>query len=164
MKRYLLVALIITSLLFVISCDKDDDNGTDPTTVEDWVGTWLSAGTDVAPILIAVFQYDSVRVEFKENNTITLESHVTDGAWTTLEGTYTITESASGSVHSAKFVYAAFEQEGIIEITEGTPSTMQLEVVQTVPDIGATPRTPDTGFGSDPTLGTMNIQKYVKLN
>ncbi len=163
MKRYLLVLLIIAGLFLVISCDKDDNNGTNPTPVEEWVGTWLSAGTDVAPILIAIFQYDSVRVEFKEDNTITLESHVANGAWTTLEGTYTITKSTSGSVHTAKFNYAAFEQEGIIEITTGTTTTMQLEVVQTVPDIGATPRTPETGFGSDVTLGTANIQKYVKL-
>jgi len=163
MKRLMVVLFIFVGLFGIISCDKDDDNATTPEPVDEWIGTWLSAGANVAPILIAVFQYDSVKVEFKDNSTITLKSHVTNGAWTTTEGTYTITKSATGTVHSAKFVYPAFEQEGIIEITAGTPSTMKLEVVQTVPNIGATPRTPATGFGSDPALGTANVQKYVKL-
>lgn len=164
MKRYLLISFLILGLVLVISCSKDDDKGTEPTPVDEWIGTWLSAGTDVAPILVTVFQYDSVRVELRENNTVKTSSHVKNGAWTDIEGTYTVTKSASGSIHSVKFVYPAFSQEGIMEVTVGNPTTMKLEVVQTVPDIGATPRTPETGFGSDPTLGTLNIQKYVKIS
>ncbi|MGD9898116.1 MAG: hypothetical protein AB7T22_03215 [Calditrichaceae bacterium] len=61
-----------------------------------------------------------------------------------------------------KFVYAAFEQEGIFQVIDATPDTLKLEAVQTLPDIGATPRTVATGFGSDPALGTSNIQYYVK--
>ena len=57
-------------------------------------------------------------------------------------------------------IYPAFEQEGIIQVTEGTPDILKLEVVQTVPDAGAEPRTPATGFGSDATLGDSNIQTY----
>jgi hypothetical protein len=38
---------------------------------------------------------------------------------------------------------------------------MKLEAVQTVPDIGAVPRTPATGFGSDATLGTLPIFKNM---
>jgi len=40
---------------------------------------------------------------------------------------------------------------------------MRLEAVQTTPNIGATPRTVETGFGSDATLGTANIQKYIRI-
>ena len=75
-----------------------------------------------------------------------------------------VTESASGSVHAISINYTAFEQEGIIEVTSGTPDQMKLEAVQTVPDIGAVPRTPATGFGSDAALGAFNIQKYVRVN
>jgi len=59
-------------------------------------------------------------------------------------------------------VYAAFSQEGIMQVIDASPDSIKLEVVQTLPDIGAVPRTPATGFGSDAALGTANIQKYVK--
>jgi hypothetical protein len=116
----------------------------------------------VAPLLVAVFNYDSVRVWMNDDQTVRLDTHVDGGAWTTINGTYSVTESASGDVHSIELVYPAFEQGGIIQIIEDTPDTLKLEVVQTVPDIGAVPRTPATGFGSDPALGTTNIQIYVR--
>ena len=42
-------------------------------------GTWLSAGTNVAPLLVALFNYDSVRVVFGAN-TVDLSSHIAGGA------------------------------------------------------------------------------------
>ena len=88
-------------------------------------------------------------------------THVPDGAWGTLEGTYSVTETAKSGVLAISLIYPAFEQEGIIQVTtSATENVMQLEVVQTVPDAGAEPRTPETGFGSDATLGTTNIQTY----
>ena len=99
-----------------------------------------------------------------EDQTVVLESHVTDGAWSTTPGVYTVTESSSGNVHAISINYTAFEQEGIIEVVSGNPDQLKLEAVQTVPDIGATPRTPETGFGSDPALATLNIQTYVRIN
>jgi hypothetical protein len=164
--KLLIVLLATLALLNFVACsDDDDDNGgtnPPPTTEDPWVGQWLSAGDNVAPLLVAVFNYDSVRVWMNEDQTVRLDTHVDGGAWTTLNGTYSVTESASGNVHSIELVYPAFEQGGIIEITDGSPDQMRLEVVQTVPDIGAVPRTPDSGFGSDPALGTTNIQVYVR--
>jgi len=162
MKRLTLVAMLVLGMLFAISCSKDDDNGTNSNNAEVWEGTWLSAGANVAVILSYYFSYDSIRVEFRDDMTVTTDQHVADGAWTTIEGTYTVTESETGDVHSISIVYPAFEQQGIIEVTEGSPSTMRLELVQTNPDIGAVPRTPDSGFGSDAGLGTSNIQTYVQ--
>lgn len=165
MKKLSYLLILLLSLSFFACSDDDDDNGTDPEeTTKAWVGTWLSADANVAPILVAVFNYDSVRVILEEDQTVVLESHVAGGAWSTLNGVYSITESASGSVHSISINYTAFEQEGIIEVTEGNPDQLKLEAVQTIPDIGATPRTPETGFGSDATLGTANIQTYVRVN
>jgi len=126
-------------------------------------GTWLSAGTNVAPLLAFYFQYDSVRVVFGAN-TVELSSHVAGGAWSQQSGTYTVTKSDTGDVHTIEIVYTAFEQEGIVQVISGSPDTMKLEVVQTVPNIGAVPRTPETGFGSDVALGTSNIQTYVREN
>ena len=164
MKRLTLVAMLVLGMLFAVSCSKDDDNGTNGNNAEVWEGTWLSAGTNVAPILSTYFLLDSVRVTFRDDQTISTEKHVIDGAWATDNGTYTITKSATGDVHSIAIDYSTYEQEGIIEIVDGSPKTMRLEVVQTVPDIAATPRTPESGFGSDVTLGTINIQNYVEID
>ena len=60
---------------------------------------------------------------------------------------------------------SAVTSEGIFEITKvGEGYTMRYEVVQTEPDIGATPPTATAGFGSSNggALGQMNIQKFVK--
>ena len=162
MKRLALILMLVIGLLFMASCSEDDESSTQPTPVPEWVGTWLSAGDDVAPLLVALFQYDSVRVEMTQNQIVRTHSHVAGGAWSTVEGTYKITEAASGDIHTAEFNYAPFDQAGIIQIIAGTPKTMKLEVVQIRPDIGAVPRTPDSGFGSDVALGTLNIQNYVK--
>jgi hypothetical protein len=164
MKRLLLVLTIVLGMFLMISCSKDDDNGTTtPKATDAWVGTWLSAGTNVAPLLAALFKYDSVKVEMKDNQTVTLMTHPAGGAWATVSGTYVVTKSTTGDVHTIQIVYPAYEQGGIIQVTKGTPDVMKLEVVQTVPNIGATPRTPATGFGSDASLGNYNIQTYVKL-
>lgn len=156
--KFVLIALL--GLMLLVSCEdsKNDDKDAE---ADVWIGTWLSAGTDVAPILVALFAYDSVRVEFKDDNTLTLESHVANGAWTSTPGTYVITESADGDIHGFAANYTAFEQEGIIEIIG---DDMRLEAVQTVPDIGATIPTVAAGFGADPALGIWNIQKYKKVS
>ena len=164
-KLTTLLMIMALSISFIACSDDDNNNATEPTDdTPAWVGTWLSTGTDVAPILVAVFNYDSVRVEMNEDNTVALSTHIRDGAWSTIPGVYTVTESASGNVHSININYTAFEQEGIIEVIDADPDQMKLEAVQTVPDIGAVPRTPATGFGSDAALGTANIQKYVRVN
>lgn len=162
MKKLLFLLIALISISF-ISCSKDD-NVTDPTTkVDPWVGTWLSADANVAPILVALFSYDSVRVTMNADKTIQLDSHIKDGAWSSTPGVYTVTKSTTGDIHSISINYTAFEQEGIFQVTTGTPDKFKLEAVQTVPDIGAVPRTPATGFGSDAALGTFNIQNYVRV-
>lgn len=162
MKNLIYLLIVLLSFSF-IACSSDDSVTETEETTEAWVGTWLSAGDNVAPILVSLFNYDSVRVTMNEDFTIQLDSHIKDGAWTSFDGVYSVTKSSSGSVHSISINYTAFEQEGIIEVTTGSPDTMQLEAVQTTPDIGAVPRTPESGFGSDAALGTLNIQNYVKM-
>ncbi|MEZ4647260.1 MAG: hypothetical protein R3E97_00500 [Candidatus Eisenbacteria bacterium] len=172
MKRpfVLVMTFAAASLLAVIGCSDDDDNNPidPPAATPAWEGTWLSAGADVAPLLSQFFAIDSVRVTFNENQTIALAQHdTTTKTWTNNSGTYAVTESSSGTIHSVAISYTgtpSFDQEGIIEVTDGTPDRMKLEVVQTVPDIGATPLTPAQGFGADPTLGTINIQNYVRID
>lgn len=165
MKRFipLIVIVLTAAMLFSTGCKSDSEDTTGPTTpaAEDWVGSWLSAGANVAPLLVNLFNYDSVRVVMNDDQTLTLSTHVAGQAWADLDGTYTVTKSASGDVHSIEISYPAFDQGGIIQVVA---DTLKLEVVQTNPDIGATPRTPATGFGSDVTLGTINIQTYIREN
>jgi hypothetical protein len=167
--KYLLLFALMLSLVGLVACSDDDDDGdnnggTNPPVPDAWVGTWLSAEEDVAPILVAVFNYDSVRVTMNDDNTISLETHIDGGAWSTLPGVYTVTESAGSDIDAIAINYTAFEQEGIMQVWAASPDSMWLEVVQTVPDISATPLTPADGFGADGTLGTTNIQKYRKID
>lgn len=163
-----LMLIMILSLVGLAACsDDDDDNsngGTNPPPVDPWIGTWLSAGTDVAPILVAFAGYDSVRVTYNDNQTIVLETHTEDTGWATTNGIYTITESAGSEIDQIDIDYTVFEQSGIVQIWAANPDSMYLEVVQTVPDIAATPVTVEGGFGSDPALGDLNIQKYRKID
>lgn len=156
-----LIAALILGLFALTACDDDGDGGTTtPPEAKAWHGVWLSAEENVAPILVTVFNYDSVRVTMRDDNTVTLETHVAEGAWSSVEGVYSITRTPGSDVHSISLVYAAFSQEGIVQVVSGNPVTMNLEVVQTEPDIGAVPRTPESGFGSDAALGNTNIQVY----
>ncbi len=160
MKSIKLILIALLGLMLIVGCE-DTKNDDEDKKADAWIGTWLSAGDDVAPLLVALFAYDSVRVTFEEDNTLTLESHVANGAWTTLPGTYVITESDEGNIHAFAANYTAFEQEGIIEIID---DNMRLEAVQTVPDIGATVPTVAGGFGADPTLLMMNVQTYKRVD
>ena len=171
MKKKLTYAMYLALMIGLVvlgACSDDDDDdgggGTTPVVPDAWEGTWLSAGADVAPILVSLFAYDSVRVTFNDDNTVVLESHPADGAWSTLNGVYTVTESANSEIDAIAINYTAFEQEGIIQVWAANPDSLYLEAVQTVPDIGAVPLTPEDGFGADPTLLHFNIQKYRKIN
>lgn len=168
MKKLLIsiLAIILLSAIFM-ACSEDSTSPEDTTrTPEAWEGSWLSAGANVAPLLIGVFNYDSVRVVFGEN-TVSLTSHIAGAAWSAPnEGTYTVTKSQTGDIHTIDIVYTAFEQSGIFQVVSANPDTLRLEVVQTVPDIGATPPTVAAGFGSTSggAFGTTNIQIYLKEN
>ncbi len=159
MKRYSILIVLILGLLLVLGCEDDSGTNANENDVDVWVGNWLSAGDNVAYILSAYFQYDSVKVEFTADNTVTLETHVMDAGWTTLEGTYVLTESSDSDIDAIQLIYTAFEQEGIIQIVG---DTLRLEAVQTNPDIAATVPTVAAGFGADETLGTINIQTYIR--
>lgn len=168
MNKLFILLLAGFVAFFAVSCSEDDDSSTNSNNdTEAWVGTWLSAGENVAVLLSATFNIDSIYVEFKEDGSISLDQHIADGAWSSNSGTYSVTKSASGTIHTISISYSspAFDQEGIFEITAGSPDMMQLEVAQTNPAIGAVPATVAGGFGSTNAgaFGTMNIQKYVRV-
>ncbi|HKK72441.1 MAG TPA: hypothetical protein VKA86_14590 [Candidatus Krumholzibacteria bacterium] len=167
--RILLVLGLVVGGLGLSACGDDDDNGgTNPNPTPEtppWVGSWVSEGDNVAPILAAGFDIERVEVTMNEDGTIGLVQKVVGQPETTNSGVYSVIESDTGDIHAIQISYTgnpSFDQEGIIQVIEGDPDTMRLEVVQTVPDIGATPLTPEEGFGADTTLGDSNIQVYVR--
>jgi len=165
--RLFTILVSVSMLLFVVSCSESDSgNNSNENDADVWVGKWLSAGDNIAPLLTG-FNIDSIYVTMNEDGTILLDQHTIGAGWSPNSGTYSVTESATGEVHSISISYSspAFDQEGIIEITEGASATMQLEVVQTNPSIGAVPPTVAAGFGSTNggALGTINIQNYVSV-
>lgn len=165
--RFFIMLVSVSMLLFAVSCSESDSgNNSNENDADVWVGKWLSAGADVAPLL-APFAIDSIYVTMNEDGIILLDQHIIGSGWFSNSGTYSVTESATGELHAISISYSspAFDQEGIFEIMEGNSATMKLEVVQTNPTIGAVPPTVAAGFGSTNggAFGTDNIQNYVSV-
>lgn len=160
------IAMLAFSV-FAISCDKEDDtdDNPQPDTKVGVQGEWESSGTDVAPLLVTLFGTDSIYANFKTDMSYTVEQYDSTGSKLTLAGTYTQEESGVGDIYNITVEQsspAALTSEGIFEVNG---NTMQYEIAQTSPDIGATPPTAADGFGSTSggAVGTMNVQTYQKI-
>ena len=170
MKRLfsILLVLLLSLSLIVTSCgDDDDDNTPDPTDQEAIVGTWLSEGANLAPLL-ANLGFTKIEAIFDDDNTYLVKATVTGGNVNEMTGTYTVQTSGTGNIMNITLnqtTPAALTSQGIYEITNNNDN-MRYEVVQTSPDIGATPPTATAGFGSTNggALGIINIQNYVRVN
>lgn len=170
MKKLLLLLVIGGSILFT-SC-KDDETATDPVVQKDpIVGTWISTGTNIAPLLNTIYAsvggIDTIYATFNESNTYVVKQVNKNKTSLTYQGTYTLTKSSSGDIHKISIVQtvpAAATNEGIYQITSTvSPNTMKYEVVIT--SVGTNvPPTPEKGFGStnNGALSTTNVQTYVK--
>ena len=143
-----------------------DCGGTDCPACEVGIhGKWQSSGDNVAPLLVSLFATDSIYAEFRTDNTYLVEQYDTSGAKLVLEGTFTQAESGTGDIWDITVEQsspAVLTSVGIFEV-DGT--TMQYEIVQTAPDIGATPPTAAEGFGSSSggIFGTTNVQTYERI-
>lgn len=131
------------------------------------VGTWVSKGDDVASLLVSFFFVDSIVAVFNANQTYEVLQYAGGStAPLTLEGTYVQNLSNTGAIWNItveQTVPSALTSTGIFEINPAdNPNSMQYEIVQTNPDIGALPPTPEAGFGSTSggALGDTNIQVY----
>ena len=161
------------------ACAADDydsgptDTATDPTTDTTPTGTadlrlageWLSEGDDVSTLLAGdPFNIVSVSASFVADGSYSVVSVDADGQSGTLTGTYVIDEGTdpAGIVLTQATPYSA-TAVGIYQI-DGT--TLSYEVVQTVPDYGYAPPTPETGFGTTSGNGIeagINVQTYVRV-
>ncbi|HFA51322.1 MAG TPA: hypothetical protein ENJ95_20095 [Bacteroidetes bacterium] len=127
---------------------------------------WQSSGDNVATLLAGPpFNVDSIYVEFEE-----LTYHVeqfSGGVKIDLDGSYSQTESGTGNIWDITLMQSspsALTAVGIYEIS-ADGNILTYEVVQTEPDIGATPPTATDGFGSTNggALSDWNVQTYEKV-
>lgn len=170
MKNIFFVLLLAAAVF--AGCKKSDDNPVAAAPPSDViVGTWVSSGTNVAPLLVALSKYTKLTATFNADGTykiVTIDSAGTQG---TATGTYVTAAGGAASpkdsirtIVATQMTPTALTAEGIYQVTPGTPATMKYEVVQTQPSISAIKPTPALGFGSTNAgaLGTWNVQKYVK--
>ncbi|RMH69236.1 MAG: hypothetical protein D6675_13325 [Gemmatimonadetes bacterium] len=172
---YAMTALLLAFSLFVAGCSDDDDGDggstTDPAQLI--VGTWISAGDDVAPLLNTLFAavggVDSIYAYFNEDGTYSVRQVNGDGTESALYGTYVTTESSVEGIRNIAIVQSApysADVSGIYEInTNVNPHRMTYEVVQTSGTNNTAP-TAEAGFGSTNggALGTTNVQHYVRAD
>lgn len=134
------------------------------------VGTWLSQGADVAPLLAgAPFNNVKITATFKNDGTYSVVSIDTSNKELDYSGTYQIMPSSVGNIVEIRLSEVApstAEVEGMYQI-DGTqmPERMQYEVVQTQPTNGLQPPAPDKGFGSTVYNGmqiSTLVQKYSR--
>lgn len=130
----------------------------------DLTGTWLSEGENLSPLFAAEpFSYVSITADFGGDGAYDVAATDADGQTVTLTGTYVVDVTTNpGTIILTQTTPYSATAEGIWQVV-GT--TLTYEVVQTVPDYGFTPPTPETGFGS--TAGGSlapgdNVQVYVK--
>jgi len=166
MKKVLIFGMLL-AVVFAGCKESEEDDNDDPQKIG-IVGEWYSSGDNVAVLLSYYFSIDSIYAKFDKNNTYLVESFA-GGAKTTYSGTFAQTKSGVGTIWNITLNQStptAVTSVGIFDISTATnPYTMQYEVAQTEPSIGATPPTAAAGFGSTNggALGTWNIQKFVKI-
>lgn len=145
--------------------DTGDDSGdTGSGGADSIVGEWLSEGEDISELFAgAPFSYVSIVATFGGDGSYTVVATNDEGQVGTLTGTYTVdTSTEPGAITLEQATPYAATAVGIWDV-EG--DTLTYEVVQTVPDYGYVPPTPETGFGttSGPNIDPgVNVQVYVR--
>lgn len=165
MSKKWMLALALSATVGLAACGSDDDDGTGPQQ-DEIVGTWVSAGANVAPGLKALAGIDSVIAVFNVNQTYTVRQYSsTLGSLPNLSGTWAASTGARGSIRSITLTQTAptgLTAEGIFQVAG---NTMRYEVIQTTPFVGAQAPTITGGFGSSVQQGQRTniwIQNYVR--
>lgn len=148
--------------------DTGGDTGSDTETGGDTgpdsiVGDWLSDGDNISVLFAGdPFNYVSILCHFGGDGTYTVQATDVDGQQGTLSGTYAADNTTEpGTIVLTQANPYTATAEGIWDVS-GT--TLTYEVVQTDPDYGFAPPTPESGFGttSGPNIEPgVNVQVYV---
>jgi hypothetical protein len=117
------------------------------------VGSWISQGADMAPLLAAApFNYVKITATFNDGGTYSVVGIDSSNKETDFDGTYMADVSGVAGIEEIDLSQSAptsVQSQGIFSIdTTVTPNRMKYEVVQTQPTNGLTPPTAQAGFGS----------------
>lgn len=156
--------------MLLAGCGNAVEVGGNGTQQQPIIGSWVSQGADVAPLLAgAPFNNVKITATFKNDGTYSVVSFDTSNKELDYAGTYQIMPSTVGNIvqiRCSQVMPSTAQAEGMYQIdTTQMPSRMQYEVVQTQPTNGLTPPTPDKGFGSTVYNGMQIatlIQKYSR--
>lgn len=171
LKNIILGLLLSMSVIVASSCSDDSSNGTEQSGI---AGKWLSAGTNVAPLLVTYFLVDSVYATFTPSDTsgntgtYAVRQVNQNSTVVNYSGTYAETQSTVGNIYTitiSQAIPSVTENAGIFEIYNANPDSMKYEVVLLTGTSNVAP-TPALGFGSTNggALGTINIQRYIRLS
>lgn len=148
------------------------DETADFTAKDGIVGVWLSAGTNVAPLLNVIFAgsggVDSIYATFNTDKSYTVRQVNGDATVISYAGTYSNSKSSVGNIYTIvtnQTAPSVATSEGIYEIDRTqSPHTMQYEIVLTSGTQNVAP-TPSGGFGSTNggAFGTTNVQNYIRI-
>lgn len=165
MRKKAIFAALVLAVFGLTACDEETTGTEDE--VDELVGTWVSKGSDVAPGLAQLLLVDSIYATFNEDGTYLVLNYANGSDQPgELTGTYVAGDQPEGEIRSILLNQAnpALTSEGIFQVSG---STMQYEVVQTEPDIGALAPTVEGGFGSTVVQGTATgaywIQNYDRV-
>lgn len=142
-----------------------DDTGSAVTDDPGLPGAWRSEGGDLSELFSGdPFNYAWVEAEFGTDGDYVVTSADQGGAEYVLTGTYTVDEATTpGTVVLTQTEPYEATAEGIWQV-DG--DVLTYEVVQTDPDYGFAPPTPEAGFGSTAGPGLSsgaNVQRYRRL-
>jgi hypothetical protein len=165
MTRKAILPVLVLAVFGLAACGSEDSTGPEDQT-DELVGTWISAGADVAPGL-AAFGIDSILATFNEDQTYTVVNWAA-GSQSTLTGTWVAGTQGDGQIRSitaTQIQPSALTAEGIFQVSG---STMMYEVIQVEPALqGVTAPTVAGGFGSTTIAGapsSLYIQHYDRRN
>ncbi|MCB9689426.1 MAG: hypothetical protein H6738_03615 [Alphaproteobacteria bacterium] len=127
------------------------------------VGSWVSEGSHLSDLFAGEpFNYVLVEARFKSDGSYVVTSEDDGGTSYVLTGTYTTTDGQPGTIALVQSEPYVAEASGIWQV-DG--DQLRYEVVQTLPDYGFAPPTPEKGFGSTSGPGMtagVNVQVYVR--
>ena len=166
----LTLAAAVAGMLLAGCGNAVDTTGSGGNQQQPVVGTWVSQGADVAPLLAgAPFNNVKITATFNGDATYSVVGIDSSNKEIDYTGTYQIMPATVGNIvqiRLSQVTPSTAQAEGMYQVdTSQTPNRMQYEVVQTQPTNGLTPPTPDKGFGSTVYNGmqiSTLIQKYSR--
>lgn len=155
--KLFLACLFAWMLIFTSSCEGDKDRQSETLT-----GYWVSKGDDLSYLQENL---DSVVIFFDYNNQFEMYTYYPGVDVQKHEGVYIVQNVQFGlnqwlilDYHDGRVEEGLFQFHHLSDKIK-----IEMDLVQTEPDLGHIPPDPERGIGSS-SLGTVNVQWFVKIS